>query len=246
MIHFPTNEDMKKYYANFPLSGFEIQDSDFAIKQLDGIERLKQLAILRELSAWKIALKNKWNDVAKAFALMMFYYDKGIPDEPYCVSPGRNGQSIEYFPRFDAERFAIKDGFDFYADIYYFKVFSAIDGIWQILNVYFNLGLMVDKVSFNNICSKLEKIDAQTAASLKKIFKDERYQKGKDLRNNITHRLPVGSQGTGIRRKGNVTSFGVFEYTSSKQTVEIAKALLNFCVEAFKKIKNLCNKDNLS
>jgi hypothetical protein len=245
MIHFPTNEDMKKYYANFPFSCFEIQYSDFAVKQLDDIEGLKQIAILRELSAWKIALKNKWNDVAKSFALMMFYYDKGIPDEPYYVSPGRKGQSIEYFPYFDAEHFAIKDGFDFYADIYYFKVFSAIDGIWQILNVYFNLGLMVDKVSFKNVCSKLEKIDAQTAASLKKIFKDERYQKGKDLRNNITHRLPVGSQGTGIRRKGNATIFYVFEYAGSKQTVETAKALLNFSVEAFKKIKNLCNKNNL-
>ena len=246
MIHFPTNEDMQKYYANFPFASFEIKDSDFAIKQLDGIEALKQLAILKELSTWKMALINKLNDVAKAFALMMFYYDKGIPDEPYYISPGRKGQSVEYFPHFDDEHFAIKDGFDFYADIYYFKVFSAIDGIWQILNVYFNLGLTVYKVSFGNVCSKLKKIDAQTVTSLKKIFEDERYKKGKDLRNSITHRLPVGSQGAGIRRKGNATIFCVSEYTSSKQTVEIAKALLNFSVEAFKQIKNLCNKDNLS
>jgi len=246
MIHFPTNEDMRKYYANFPFSGFEIQDSDFAIKQLDGIEGLKQLAISKELSAWKIALKNKWNDVAKAFALMMFYYDKGIPDEPYYISPGRKGLSVEYFPHFDDEHFSIKDGFDFYADIYFFKMFSTIDGIWQILNVYFNLGLTVNKVSFSNVCSKLEKIDAQIVTSLKKIFEDERYQKGKDLRDSITHRLPVGSQGTGIRRKGNATIFCISEYTSSKLTVEIAKALLNFSVEVFKQIKNLCNKENLS
>ena len=240
MIHFPTNEDMKKYYANFPFSGFEIQDSDFAIKQLDGIKGLKQLAILKELSAWKMALKNKWNDVAKAFALMMFYYDKGIPDEPYSISPGRKGQSVEYFPHLDNEHFAIKDGFDFYADIYFFKVFSAIDGIWQILNVYFNLGLTVKAVRFSNVCSKLEKIDEQTEASLKKTFEDERYKKGKDLRDSITHRLPVGSQGTGIRRKGKSTIFSISEYTSSKQTVKIAKDLLNFSVEAFKQIKNLC------
>jgi len=240
MIHFPTHEDMKKYYANFPFSGFEMQDSDFAIKKLDGIEGLKKHAILLELRAWKMALKNKWNDVAKAFALMMFYYNKGIPDEPYYISPGREGLSVEYFPHFNNEHLAIKDGFDFYADIYYFKVISVFDGIWQILNVYFNLGLTVDKVKFFSVCSELKKINKQTGTSLEKIFKDNRYEKGKDLRNSIEHRLPVGAQGAGIRRKEKSTIFSISEYTSSRQTVEIAKDLLNFSVEAFKQIKNLC------
>ena len=93
MNKFPTEEDMQSLYSCFPIESFKIRDSDFANKQTnckDLIENFNQVATIQELRAWKCALHNKWNDVAKAYTMMMFYYNQGIPDEPYFISPGRN------------------------------------------------------------------------------------------------------------------------------------------------------------
>ena len=181
MIHFPTEEDMRNLYSCFPFESLKIQDSDFAIKQTNGFEGIRQSATLQELIAWKMMLHNKWNDVARAYAMMMFYYNQGIPDEPYYISPGKKGQSVEYFPNFKKKHFFIKDSFDFYADVYFFKFFSAIDdGTWQILNVYFSLGLYAREVRWLEFCSRLENIDSNILNSLKKIYNDNRYIKGKD------------------------------------------------------------------
>ena len=242
MIKFPSEEDIRTLYSYFPFENLKIQDSDFAMKHTNSIEGVKQLATIQELSAWKIALHNKWNDIAYAYVMMMFYYNQGIPDEPYYISPGKKEQSVEYFPNFNQEHYLIKDSFDFYADVYFFKFFSAInDGVWQILNVYFNLGIDVYKVTWKNIRFKIANIDSKILDSLEKIYKDDRYIKGNNLRNSITHRLPVGSQGTGIRRKDNAIIFRVLDYVSARETVEVAKGLLDFGIEAFEKIKKLCN-----
>ncbi|MBN1292921.1 MAG: hypothetical protein JXB48_13855 [Candidatus Latescibacteria bacterium] len=237
---------MRSLYACFPIKSFIIRDSDFAIKQANGIDHYEwfiQLAKTQELTAWKFVLQSKWNDVAKAYAMMMFYYNQGIPDEPYFISPGRNGQSVEYFPNFSHEHFVIKDYFDFYADIYFLKLFSAIDdGLWQLLNVYFSLDIDVCEVTWKNVCSKIANIDSIILDSLKEIYNDDRYRIGKEMRNSITHRLPVGSQGTGISREEDSISFGIHDYVSSKKTVEVAKNLLNFCIEALEESKKLCVK----
>ncbi len=246
MIKFPTEEDMRSLYSCFPFESLKIKDSDFAIKQTnckDYKKKFNQIATIQELTAWKVALHNKWNDVAKAYAMMMFYYNQGIPDDPYYISPGRNGKSVEYFPNFNHEHFVIKDYFDFYADIYFFKSFSAIDdGLWQLLNVYFSLGIDVRRVTWENMCSKIASIDSKIQVSLKKIYDDDRYREGKEIRNSITHRLPVGSQGTGICRKDDAISGGIHDYVSAKKTVEFANNLLDFCIKAFKESKKLCNK----
>ncbi len=243
MIKFPTEEDMRILYSCFPLESFKIRDSDFVIKKTNGIEGFLQFATIQELTAWKVALHNKWNDVAKAYTIMMFYYNQGIPDDPYFISPGRNGQSVKYFPNFSHEHFVIKDYFDFYADIYFFKSFSAIDdGLWQLLNVYFSLDIDVCEVTWKNVCLKIANIDSKILDSLKKIYDDGRYRESKEIRNSITHRLPVGSQGTGICREENAIIGKIHDYVIAKKTVKVAKNLLDFCIEAFKESKKLCNQ----
>lgn len=245
MIHFPTEEDMRSLYSCFPFESYKIQDSDFAIKQTNGIEGIRQFATHQELIAWKRVLHNKFNDVARAYVMMMFFYNQGIPDEPYYISPGKKGQSVEYFPNFKKEHFVIKDSFDFYTDVYFFKFFSAIeDGILQILNVYFSVGLDACEVSWRVFCSRFVNIDSNILNFLKKIYKDNRYKKGKDFRNSITHRLPTGSQDTGIRREENAVVFRVHEYVKARETVEVAKELLDFGMEAFERIKKLCSESS--
>ena len=41
-------------------------------------------------------LNNKVGSVKVSYALCRHYYDKGIPDKPYYISPGKDGQSVQY------------------------------------------------------------------------------------------------------------------------------------------------------
>lgn len=169
--------------------------------------------------------------------MMIFYYNKGIPDDPYYISPGRKGQSVEYFPKFREHHFITKDYFDFYADFYFFKTLSIFDSILQIINEYYNLGITVDKVTFKKVKEKLGNVDQNKAEVLKAIYDDPRFQDGKKLRDSITHRLPIGAQGPGVHKEENTISFGISEYTSSKRIVSIANALLDLIIEAYSKVK---------
>jgi hypothetical protein len=245
MIQFPTDQDINNLYSGFPFESLRMYKNDFSINKINGFEGIYQLATLNEIIAWKIILNNKVRHIAKAYAFMMFYYNLGIPDEPYYISPGPTGESVKYFPNFSHDHFLIKDSFDFYADVYFFKYFSAIDdGIWQLLNAFFSLGIDSCEVTWKNLCCKISSIDNNILNSLIRIYDDERYRKGKQVRNSITHRLPVGSQGTGIRREENAIGFGIHEYISAKEIVDITQHLITFGAEAFAELKKICNKSN--
>jgi len=223
---------------------FAIEESDFPVDQISGWEGIMQIEKIKELLTWKIALHNKWNDVIKSYVMMMFYYNKGIPDDPYFISPGRNGNTADYFPNFKPEHHARKDAFDFYTDVFFFKVFSAFDCIWQTLNVYLDCGLKSKKVTFGRVCRKIKNSYPDVELFIRKLFKDTRYRNGIILRDSIVHRLPTGAQGSGISHKGDATLFSISEYMTSDQTVEIAKDLLYFSMEANEKIKGQFVKNN--
>jgi hypothetical protein len=72
-------------------------------------------------------LRYRISDAAKSFCLAAHYFAMGIPDKRWHISPGRNGASIEYFPDFDELHYGINDWFDFFADTYCYKLFSALD-----------------------------------------------------------------------------------------------------------------------
>ena len=234
---YPTEEEWKEIYRSFPAADIVFSEYDFNFAQKKGLEGLNQLTTIKEINAWIMALENKWKDVARSYVMMNFYYDKGIPDEPYFISPGRKGESVEYFPNFKKVHYVRKDAFDFYADVYFFKVFSAFDGLWQLFNVYFKCGLDIHKVTFESLCKRLE--DKKTADHLRIILADERYGESNKIRNAFVHRLPPQAQGPGISRKENTIGFGISEYTSSKQIAETAHRLLSYCVETHEKIRTL-------
>ena len=103
-----------------------------------------------------IELQNKWVDVARSYILLRFYYDIGIPDDEWVLSPGRNGESAEYFPHFEEQNHYTKEWFDYYADAFYFKLFSALDILGHWLNSRYRLGIKQRSVNFNVAVKKLK------------------------------------------------------------------------------------------
>lgn len=62
-------------------------------------------------------LNNKVGSVKVSYALCRHYYDKGIPDKPYYISPGKDGQSVQYFPNFKNKHWMRLYWFNHFADM---------------------------------------------------------------------------------------------------------------------------------
>ena len=94
-----------------------------------------------DLGEFVMQLHYRTVDAGRSFAYMQYFYRLGIPDDQWYISPGKKGQSIEYLPHFKPIHHRIKDWFDYYADFFFYKIFSGFDMIGQILNAYYDLGL---------------------------------------------------------------------------------------------------------
>jgi hypothetical protein len=78
-------------------------------------------AVSVTLSRLDVELYNRTVDIARSYVFMKYYHSLGIPDERCYISPGRAGQSVEYFPDCQENHFIIKGWFDYYADTFYQK-----------------------------------------------------------------------------------------------------------------------------
>lgn len=88
-------------------------------------------------------LNNKVGSVKVSYALCRHYYDKGIPDKPYYISPGKDGQSVQYFPNFKNKHWMRLYWFNHFADAAYMKLFSVWDSVTEILDTFY--GMNIDK-----------------------------------------------------------------------------------------------------
>ena len=139
----------------------------------------------------------------------------------------------------------MKAQFDYYADIFYYKLFSAWDTLGHLLNVTYELE--VDRASFDKAVRKLEKVKPTLHSKLKSITDSADFKKMRDLRHNITHNLLPGHIGSFVRRVSkNMVTFGGGSYTPSAQIKENALKSLDLFAEALEAIKEQTAIDNPS
>src|SRR5260221_213955 len=134
----------------------------------------------------------------------MFYYEEGIQDDPAFISPGMQGQTVQFYPNMDSNQRQNKDWFDFYSDTLYFKLFSAWDLIGHFLNVKYGLG--VEKVDFHKAVTNLKSKNVGPFKNLGKLKSSPAFKTASILRNNITHNRLPNTLGMEVTRK--VTRIG--------------------------------------
>ena len=115
----------------------------------------------------------------------MFYFGKGIPDDEWFISPGKKGESIQYYPHFEKKDFLIKAQFDYYADAFYHKLFSAWDTLGHLLNVVYELE--IERASFDNAVKKLKTVKPALHAKLTAIMDSADFQTMRQFRHSVTH-----------------------------------------------------------
>jgi hypothetical protein len=189
-----------------------------------GIDGYAQAGALCRL---ELELHNRVLDVARAYVFMMFYFTQGIPDQRWHISPGRKGQSIEYFPDFEEKHFVMKGWFDFYADTFYQKLFATWSVVGHLLNAMFLLNLSESQVDFGPAVDRLKGRGVGVAVDLASVADTDAFRTARKLRNDITHNEAPSSVGMTVAKTETATAvihqMGTRSYVTSGTIVDNAE-----------------------
>lgn len=207
--------------------------------RLAGIDAFAQSVALSRL---EMEVHNRVLDVARAFVFMTFYYQRGIPDGRWQISPGRNGQSIEYFPDFEEHHFVIKGWFDFYCDTFYQKLFSAWSILGHLLNIEYALGIKERDVDFIPAVRRVASVDAELARKLQSVVQHASFTAAQRLRHDITHNEAPTSTGMTVTRHESdeavVYAMGTRAYTTSAVFMENAQSTIALLNESLRTLQD--------
>jgi len=241
---FPAEDDWNRIYE---LSSFskiyelldDLKEQNQPIN--DGLEVLDSF----ELLGWLQHFDHKLSDTARSYIFMMFYYEQGIPDQRGYISPGKNGESIQYLPDFEEKHFLIKGWFDFFSDTTYYKLFTTWDLLGHILNIKYQLGIPEEKVDFSKVTKTLRTKDSSHQQIVYKeiptIAESTCFKESKLIRNNITHNYLPNVPGTVAHRRTNnkdvrgiVVAYGPNRYINSSEIISNIKENLELLRQALK------------
>jgi Cthe_2314-like HEPN len=128
MSLFPTDQHYGEVQVRHPLPQLDLVEKSALGQFITGtLQPFAELTI----QEWWIHLSNRMIHARQVYHLMLYYFELGIPDDRPFISPGREGESVEYFPDFTDDDFSKKAWFDFYSDVFGYKLFSAWDSIGQ-------------------------------------------------------------------------------------------------------------------
>lgn len=131
---------------------------------------------------------NKVGDLKITYALCRHYFDKGIPDEPWYISPGKDGQSIQYVPNFEEEHWMRRYWFNHFAENLYLKFFSIWDDVVEILNIFFGIDESIQDYRFRaNVMKKLKENYPDIYTYMSDILKEEIYKDANKYRTSFVH-----------------------------------------------------------
>jgi hypothetical protein len=129
----------------------------------------------QEARTWGFHLFSRIGDLRFSFWLMEYYFQRGIPDDEWFISPGRSGSSVEYFPHFGDADYGTKELFDYFMNGFYLHLFSAWDTIGHWLNEVFDLGMSIEEVHFRKAVKKLKRANRGLYSELTPILADSAF-----------------------------------------------------------------------
>lgn len=234
----PTKEEYKNLLDSYPFDESVISSDSFnyTIHPENSIELLYAS---NQIQTWQIHLANRMYQTRWSWVLLNHLFNKGIPDDEWYISPGKSGSSVEYFPHFEKNHHIIKAQFDYFSDVFYYKLFSAWDNLGHILdNMY---GLEIKKVDFHKAVEALKDVKSTLHSNLNSLMESEDFKNMKEFRHSSTHNELLGNVGSGMAKFSNKTAsgitFGVGNYTTSLQIKNNADKSLILLTQAIEFIK---------
>lgn len=255
MLEHPTKDDWQRIAATFPVEKLNIGITDFqTVAPIEApspiytgseFDDLDEFYINLETPHLARHLQHRIGHIWKSYILLMFYFDMGIPDDEWSVSGEQGG--IKYLPNFDDKHYQIQDEFTYYADVFYYKLFSAWDTIGHILNVRYKLGIE-KRPDFHKAISKLAQASTSLFDKLQTIINDPDYKEARELRNTITHNYLPNIIGSTVRQiktqSGTMITGGGGSYTPSATIKENVVKALSLFAETLESVKTQNRIDN--
>lgn len=228
-LEFPTKADWKRIDNSSPFQGLfsllaQLENSEFGKDK-----KTQDFFAGMELQRYLYEVGQRLRDVARSYILMMYYYEKGIPDKRWYVSPSKDGHSIQYYPDFTERHFQIKGWFDFYSDTFYYKLFSAWDLVGHIINVAYGLGIKKKQVYFSRraVEALKNKGNEPLYKCLKELQNSPGFLRANTIRNDITHNYLPNVAGIRVYRSDNSKSLSLkASYITSESVVANAQEAL--------------------
>jgi len=200
-----------------------------------------------EYPSWLRLLNNRLSDVRTTYVVARHHFDKGIPDDEWFRSPGRNGLSVEYWPNFKTKHHYIKHFFDYYVDVFYYKVFSALDTLPQLLNAYFQMDVKPGRGAVTKIMKELSHRNETLFQFLDGLQENSTYQTARNIRNDLAHNFPDVDVGPGVTKYatpgGRGVAFGIGRYTTSKELMSNMDGLLSLVAIILKRVSRLLPRE---
>ncbi len=130
---------------------------------------------------------NKVGALKCTYALCRHYYDMGIPDDPWYMSPGKNGESIQYMPNFSEEHWGRQFWYNYFANTFYLRISALWDSIIEILNHYYGYNFSPDGRLRDKVFKSLENDKPELHNLFIAIKKDKRYKDAQEYRTMAAH-----------------------------------------------------------
>lgn len=245
LFNIPTKEEYQNIMEDYPFEESillleNFQYTSYPEGDMEGFFASSQIF------TWHIHLKNRMYQVRLSWVILNHLFDQGIPDDEWWISPSKDGESsVEYFPHFKEEHYLIKAQFDYFSDIFYYKIFSAWDTLGHILNNMY--GLNIKRADFYKAVQELKNVRPDLYSNLNELIKSEDFEKMRGFRHSITHNELIGNISSGVGKiSGSGVSgltFGVGDYTTSAQIKENADKSLKLLTQTIEFIKEQAQTD---
>lgn len=239
IFNVPTKEEYEKIVDDYPLDEQSILSLDNFNFTLQPENSIENMYANNQIQTWHTHLANRIYQARWSWVMLNHSFNQGIPDDEWYISPGRSGSSIEYFPHFEKDHHIRKAQFDYFSDIFYYKLFSAWDNLGHILNNMY--GLEIKKPDFHRVVEKLKDVRPDLHSNLNYLIESDGFQKMKEFRHSSTHNELIGHVGSGMSKFSTSTAsgitFGVGSYIASEEVKINANKSLKLFAEAVEFIK---------
>src|SRR6185436_20875671 len=112
-FEFPTAEEWRRLQDGYPFEKLQVSQ-DFFRYSAHPEGSFESLYAGTQIQSWTHHLINRLIQTRWSYIFLMFHFTRGIPDDEWFVSPGKDGASIDYYPHFDEKDHFTKAQFDYY------------------------------------------------------------------------------------------------------------------------------------
>ncbi len=232
LFELPTPAEFNDIADEFPCEELKISEDDFSVF-LNPAE-FRRFSDESSIGTWRLHLQNRIYQTRTSYVIMKFLINKGIPDERW-FAPGEKG-GIKFYPDFEKEDYIRKAQFDYFADVYFLKLYSCLDSVGHLLNLCYDL--QIAKPDFHRALNKLTGLRPELYFELKKIKDSESFIAFKHLRHGIAHNeLPGHVSGFVHKVSENEYTLGAGRYTPTREIIRVGGEAIKAFLEVLRPIR---------